>query len=292
MEEKILYYLTPIFKVILFLIFIFMCLLPFGIITQFDFISIDKNSFLAELLLEGSTVLAVLGALLMIFKVFPTIDFRTVFVTQEKSVSGFLKGSLIGFLLIAFCAGLLLLNGNVVFSASKISTVLFLGYVLYFIIVAWFEELMFRSFPLFAFAERYPINITIILNSVLFGLIHLGNPGFNAVAMLNITLAGALFSIYTLQKRNISWAVGIHFGWNFSQGILLGYKVSGTDTSGLLLAKPVGQNYLSGGVFGIEGSIFCTIALSILIIWLLIRYKIEPIENVYEEDFEEESILE
>jgi membrane protease YdiL (CAAX protease family) len=292
MGEKILYYLTPILKVILFLIFIFMCLLPFGIIAQFDFISIDKKSFLADLLLEGSTVIAVLGALLMIFKVFPTVDFRTIFVEKEKSVSGFLKGSLIGFLLIACCVGLLLLNGNVVFSVAKISTLLFFGYLLFFIIVALFEELMFRSFPLFAFAERYPISITIILNSVLFGLIHLANPGFNAVAMLNITLAGALFSIYTLQKRNVSWAVGIHFGWNFTQGILLGYKVSGTNTPGILLAKPVGQNYLSGGVFGIEGSIFCTIALSILIIWLLIRYKIEPITTVFEEDFEEETIIE
>ncbi|MFA6276599.1 MAG: type II CAAX endopeptidase family protein [Pedobacter sp.] len=291
MEEKILYYLSPILKVILFLIFIFMCLLPFGIISQFDFISIDKKSFIADLLLEGSTVVAVLGALLMIFKVFPTVDFRTVFVSKEKSVSGFLKGSLIGFLLIAFCVSLLLLNGNVVFSVAKISILLFFGYLLFFIIVAVFEELMFRSFPLYILAERYPISLTIILNSVLFGFIHLANPGFNAVAMLNITLAGALFSIYTLQKRNVSWAVGIHFGWNFTQGILLGYKVSGTDTPGILLAKPVGQNYFSGGSFGIEGSIFCTIALSILIIWLLIRYKIEPITTVFEEDFEEETTI-
>lgn len=292
MGEKILYYLTPISKVILFVIFIFLCLLPFGIIAQFDFISIDKKSLLADLLLEGSTVVAVLGALLMIFKVFPTVDFRTVFVLKEKSFSSFLKGSLIGFVLIMLCGGMLLLNGNVIFSISKISALLFFGYLLYFIIVALFEELMFRTFPLFTFAERYPISITIILNSVLFGLVHLANPGFNALAMLNIALAGALFSTYTLQKRNVSWAIGIHFGWNFTQGILLGYKVSGIDTPGVLLAKPVGQNYLSGGVFGIEGSIFCTIIISILIIWLLVRYKIKPMETVFEEEFEEETAIE
>ncbi|MBB2145000.1 CPBP family intramembrane metalloprotease [Pedobacter sp. LMG 31464] len=292
MGEKILYYLTPISKVILFVIFIFLCLLPFGIIAQFDFISIDKKSLLADLLLEGSTVVAVLGALLMIFKVFPTVDFRTVFVLKEKSFSSFLKGSLIGFVLIMLCGGMLLLNGNVIFSISKISALLFFGYLLYFIIVALFEELMFRTFPLFTFAERYPISITIILNSVLFGLVHLANPGFNALAMLNIALAGALFSTYTLQKRNVSWAIGIHFGWNFTQGILLGYKVSGIDTPGVLFAKPVGQSFLSGGVFGIEGSIFCTIIISILIIWLLVRYKIKPMETVFEEEFEEETAIE
>jgi membrane protease YdiL (CAAX protease family) len=104
---------------------------------------------------------------------------------------------------------------------------------------------------------------------VLFALAHVGNPNFTALGLLNITLAGTLFCIYTLQKKNVSWAIGIHFGWNFTQGILLGYNVSGNEMPGAVKAMPLGSPYLSGGTFGIEGSIFCTVLLILWMGWLI-----------------------
>lgn len=289
MTEKILYYLHPVFRLILFVVFIFLCVLPLGIISLFNFFSLPKDSLIADMIYLAGLVVAVLGALLMAFKTFPTLDFRSVFVTKENALSGFLKGSLIGFLMIGLCGGVLWLNGNVVFAVGKISLILFLGYFLYFILVGLFEELMFRTLPLFIFAERYPIILAILLNGILFGAMHIANPGFTWLAMLNITLAGILFAIYTLQKRNLSWAVGIHFGWNFAQGILLGYKVSGTDAPGLLTAKPIGNGYWSGGIFGIEGSFVCTIVLLVLIVYLMVRYPIAPVEEAaFETELEEE----
>ena len=75
---------------------------------------------------------------------------------------------------------------------------------------------------------------------------------------------------------------------NFTQGTLLGYQVSGNHSPGLLLAKPLGESYLSGGSFGIESSVFCTITMVIAIVYLLFRNKIEPIyENVVDSELEE-----
>lgn len=290
MEDKFLYYLTPLFRVVLFVFFIFLCSLPFGMIVQFNFITLAKEALSTDIILETATVLAVLGALLMFFKTIPSVGFSSVFVQKNGSISGFLVGSLIGVLLIVVCAGLLWLTGSVEFSYGSITPIIFIGQLVYFMLVAVFEELMFRTLPLYAFAERYPIVIAILLNSLLFGAIHLANPGFTWIAMVNITLAGALFSIFTLQKRNVSWAIGIHFTWNFTQGILLGYKVSGTDSPGVLSAKPLGSDYLSGGTFGIEGSIVCTAVLAILIVFLWFRYQIKPIEaHSLEEKIEEET---
>lgn len=277
MGERILHNIMPLLKIILFIFFIFICLLPFGLIAQMDFITIPQDSILSDLVLEGALVVVVISALLMMFQTFPTINFKDVFVEKEHTLTGFFKGAAIGLILISLAGAILFLLGFVDFSLGKISVAVFLGYLLFFLLVSVFEELMFRTIPLFVFAERYHFVFAIIINGLLFGFVHMSNPGFTWLAMLNITLAGALFSIFTLLKKNISWAIGIHFSWNFTQGTLLGYKVSGTNSQGLLTAKPVGAEYLSGGTFGIEGSIFCSILLILLIIWLLVKNRFEPI---------------
>lgn len=279
------YYTMPVFKVFLFLSFVIVCFFPTLIVLSFDFISFDEKSLTTQVFYEFGIALAVLGALLMIFRVLTNYDFESVFIKQEF-LSGFLKGSLIGLILLLCCTGLAYLNGNVSFTLGEISIPLFLGYLVYYMIVACFEELLFRSFPLRVFSERYPAAIAIVISSLLFGLAHLGNESFNWLAMTNITLAGILFAIFILQKGNISWAIGLHFGWNFTQGTLLGYQVSGNDSPGLLLAKPLGESYLSGGDFGIESSIFCTIIMLIVIAFMLFMYKIVPI---YENEISEKS---
>ena len=279
------YYTMPVFKVFLFLSFVIVCFFPTLIVLSFDFISFDEKSLTTQVFYEFGIALAVLGALLMIFRVLTNYDFESVFIKQ-KFLSGFLKGSLIGLILLLCCTGLAYLNGNVSFTLGEISIPLFLGYLVYYMIVACFEELLFRSFPLRVFSERYPAAIAIVISSLLFGLAHLGNESFNWLAMTNITLAGILFAIFILQKGNISWAIGLHFGWNFTQGTLLGYQVSGNDSPGLLLAKPLGESYLSGGDFGIESSIFCTIIMLIVIAFMLFMYKIVPI---YENEISEKS---
>ena len=287
MGERILHNLMPLLKVILFIFFISICLFPFGIILQLDFITLPKNSIVTELITEGLLVIVVVSALLMMFKTFPKIYFNDVFVVKENAISGFIKGSLIGFGLMVISSAVLYGLGFVQLSIGKISIVLLIGYLFFYLLVALFEELMFRTIPLFVFAERYHYLFAIVINGLLFAFVHMNNPGFTWLAMLNITLAGALFSIFTLLKKNISWAIGIHFSWNFTQGVLLGYKVSGINSPGVLTAKPIGESYISGGSFGIEGSIICTIVLILLIAWLLVRHQIMPIEQREQEYFEE-----
>lgn len=288
MGEKIIYYAMPFLKLLLFVVLCIFCFLPTTIITQFSFIQQIETPLLADLIVEFGLCLAVVGALLMAFQLLRKYSFYNVFIVQENSISGFLKGSLIGLCLILVCVGFTMMSGNVVFIPGNISIMAVVGYLVFFILVAIFEELLFRTFPLLVFAERYHLTIAIFFSSVLFGLAHLGNNGFTWLAMLNITLAGILFSIFTLQKWNISWAIGMHFGWNFTQGTILGYQVSGGKSSGILIAKPVGDTYLSGGVFGIEGSVFCTVVLLIVILFLVLKYKIEPVQEILLEQSEEE----
>jgi membrane protease YdiL (CAAX protease family) len=286
MENSLHYYLNPIAKLIVFTLFIFLCLLPFGILTGNGIIAIDESTVIGKIIFEGFSLLAILGALMMMFQTFSSLNFTTVFVPINGFIKGFLKGSGIGILLILICTFLLYITGYITFTLGKITVSEFLLYLALFLLVAFFEELMFRTIPLYLFAERYPIVLAVIINSLLFSLVHFSNPNFSWLGMFNIALAGALFCIYTLQKLAVSWAIGIHFTWNFFQGIVFGFNVSGTSTSSVLQAKKIGNPYFSGGSFGIEGSIFCTIVLLSLIAYLWYNKPVKLVPTLIETEEE------
>lgn len=281
--SKLGYYLMPIIKIWLFMFFLLLCTVPFGLIAQLNFLPAITYPVLADIVVQSSLVLVVLGALLMMFKVLPDLNFHQVFIRRPEIFSGFLKGSGVGFGIISLCALLLYANGNVVFEKAGISLGDTFLYIVYFLLIAIFEEFLFRSYTLFALSERYPLWFAVFVNGLLFALAHFGNPGVTVLGIVNITLAGMLFAIYTLQKQNVSWALGVHFAWNFVQAIVLGYNVSGNQMPGFVKAIPQGETYFSGGKFGIEGSVCCTLFLLACIGWLI--YK-DGFGNVESKEFE------
>ena len=281
MEHKFIYLLKPIVRVLLFIFYLFLWAIPVGFLTQMQFFKFPEGSLPSLFFSEISLTVMAIGALFMIFQTYPTRNFERVFVVKDNVISGFFKGTAIGLALIFACTGLMYVNGNVDFFITKFEASSILSYLIFFIFVGISEEFVFRTFPLVAFAERYKIWFSIFLNGLFFGLIHFSNPNFSAFAMINITLCGVIFALVTLQKRNIWWSVGMHFGWNFCQGTLLGFKVSGIDAPGLIVSRPVGNVTFSGGSFGIEGSIVCTFILVLYLVWLIRKQKVEPVEEAF-----------
>lgn len=283
MEHKFIYLLKPIIRLLLFVFYLFLWAIPVGFLTQLPLFKFQEGSLPSLFFSEISLTFMAIGALFMIFQTYPTRNFERVFVVKNNLLSGFLKGTGIGLALILACTGLMYINGNVDFFYTKFEVSSILSYLIFFIFVGISEEFVFRTFPLVVFAERYKIWVSIFLNGLLFGLIHISNPNFSVFAMINITLCGIVFALITLQKKNIWWSVGMHFGWNFCQGTLLGFKVSGIDAPGLMVSRPVGNATFSGGNFGIEGSVICTFILVLYLVWLIRKQKVEPVEEVFVE---------
>ncbi|RZK42130.1 MAG: CPBP family intramembrane metalloprotease [Pedobacter sp.] len=256
-------------------------MVPLVLLTPVGLVSKELFSPLVnDIISQIAIVLAVLAALYFIWKTYPKYNFSGVFLIERNVVSGFLKGTMIGSSILILCAGIALIIGNVSFSWGEVDLNNVFGFLMLYIFVSLFEEFFFRSFPLVVLAERYKASISVVITSLLFGVAHISNEGFTLLAMLNITLAGVLFAMLVLLKRNIWWAVGIHFGWNFTQGVVLGYKVSGTNAGGFLQAHPLGVDYLSGGKFGVEGSVICTFVLILTIVYIYIKYPIEPVAEI------------
>jgi hypothetical protein len=119
--------------------------------------------------------------------------------------------------------------------------------------------------------------LAVIIMALFFAIQHWDNPGMSGAtkiwATTNIALAGALFGICYVKTQSLAIPIGMHVGWNWAQGNLLGFGVSGTtDTPGFLKpvfhAKPI---WLTGGSFGLEASALCTFictaAIVVALVW-------------------------
>ncbi len=137
---------------------------------------------------------------------------------------------------------------------------------------AFNEELLFRGYFLQNLEEAFGTGWAVAISSLVFSLLHLFNPHFSVLSFVNIALAGVFFAIAYLLTRNLWLPTALHFSWNYFQGPILGFPVSGIDFPSILaLEIKAGSHFLSGGAFGPEGGITGTIAIllgiAILFIW-------------------------
>lgn len=130
--------------------------------------------------------------------------------------------------------------------------------------VAFNEELLFRGYAFFRLKEGVGALPAILVTALLFTAVHWNNPGMagptRVWACLNIGLAGLLLGLCAWRTGSLALPMGVHLGWNWAQGSLLGFGVSGTEAKGLFTPVPDGgPAWLSGGDFGLEASLPCAL---------------------------------
>lgn len=125
------------------------------------------------------------------------------------------------------------------------------------------EEVLFRGYPLALLTEGLGMKWGVGLTSGLFALLHLANPGLTPLAVMNLFLAGVVLALVVIRTGSLWWAIGAHLGWNWSTWWILGQPVSGlpAEEAPLLSFTAEGPSWLSGGAFGLEGSLAVTVLL-------------------------------
>lgn len=174
-----------------------------------------------------------------------------------------LAGAGVAVLLYAVGFGLSLLMGMVEVADVQWMLRDLLGALMFFLLVAVTEEVMLRGFVLGRMlSEGMNRFVALLLSSALFSAMHLFNPNFAFLPFVNILLAGCLLGASFLYTRNLCFPIVLHWFWNWLQGPVLGYEVSGTDCGQTLLTLRLkGSDLLTGGSFGFEGSLLCTVLL-------------------------------
>lgn len=143
--------------------------------------------------------------------------------------------------------------------------------LLFFILVSFTEEILFRGYILRRLLDTH-LNkfLSLLVSSVLFALLHIFNPNVTFLSMLNLILAGLLLGASYIYTRNLWFPIGLHLFWNWIQGPILGYKVSGSNYFSSLLQLQLSEDVIwNGGPFGFEGSLVCSILMIICIILIV-----------------------
>jgi CAAX protease family protein len=190
----------------------------------------------------------------------------------------FLVGSLIGFLSLALAAAIAAAAGGLRFAASPRTLLLQVVQTLsmtavLFIFAALAEEALFRGYPLQTLTRARLAWLAVLLTSVPFATVHLQNPNVvKGFTFINTALAGVWLAVAYLRTRSLWLPLGVHWAWNWALGSVFGLPVSGITNlapNPLFRGTDFGPAWLTGGSYGIEGGVACTIALiiSTVFIW-------------------------
>ena len=198
---------------------------------------------------------------------FKTIGFQTTNVIKE-SLTGF------GFGAAAICLGfiILYLTKNIKINRFDYNLNEIILTISIFIFVAISEEILVRGYILRNLMVSFNKYFALIISSLLFSLLHLFNPNISTSSFISLFFAGLLYGITYIFNYRLWFPISIHFSWNFLQSIL-GFNVSGNHHYLFTKLELLGNDFITGGSFGFEGSIFSIIIQGIFIIGILIYYK-------------------
>lgn len=149
-----------------------------------------------------------------------------------------------------------------------------------FAFVALFEETLFRGFAFQRFVAGAGPWIAQITLGLAFATGHWGNPDMQGttliIATIELFLGAVLLGLACLRTRSLALPIGLHFGWNWAHGYLMGFGVSGFAHTGWF--RPLLQDmpeWLTGGRFGPEASVFA-IVVDLAVIVVLWKWKGVP----------------
>jgi membrane protease YdiL (CAAX protease family) len=240
---------------------------------------------------SSSNTVFTLGQLVQLFAVTLSVylarkyfDRRTFVSLGLRWNSSAVRDILVGILITAFLMALVFLIesaagwltvSSYAWEDQSLSQLIFgvISIIFTYIIVSWSEELLSRGYWLQNIADGMNIFWGVLISSFFFALAHVANPNSSWLALVNITAGGLFLAFAYLRTRQLWLPIGIHIGWNFFQGPIFGFPVSGTDSFVLVKHTVQGPELLTGGAFGPEAGLIILpiIALGVALVYLYTR---------------------
>jgi CAAX protease family protein len=186
------------------------------------------------------------------------------------------KGIAWGMLSIGGILLLLALTGS--FSVSGVnSNIHTYQMVLMLFLLSTTEEILYRGLFYRLIEKWYGTAIALIISSILFSILHLGNDYFNLFSFLAIITGGMIMGLIYTKTRSLWWPIAAHFSWNYTQ-VIMGVRLSGTDqfnNLSLFNSSFTGNTVLTGGDFGVENSIITILytVIVVIVLWRMINEK-------------------
>src|SRR5690349_1490594 len=240
--------------------------------------TIPHIDFIADVIFRLTLMLAALGAGYICARWLEGLPWRSLgLVFHHDWLRDLLVGFALGFTSLAVAVGIAVAGGGLRFSFSGSAMTgailrAFIGTTPLLFVAALAEEALFRGYALQTLSRARLALLGLLLTSVPFASVHLSNPNVvPGVTFANTAIAGIWLGVAYLRTRSLWFPLGVHWAWNWALGWFFGLPISGVN----LVAHPLfkgldlGPAWLTGGSYGIEGGVACTIVLivSTLFIW-------------------------
>ncbi|GKX31429.1 hypothetical protein SH1V18_39090 [Vallitalea longa] len=230
----------------------------------------SHNYYTYSILAKTISVLSLIIAFVLVYFLEKRYPRNYGIIISKKSFKHFLIGLLLGALAIIIIAMILFATNNaeLIYRINKPKfTIEALYALIIFILVGIDEEVLIRGYVVHTLGRYNNKYVIYIIPAIIFSVLHLSNPSVSVIGLINIVIIGVLFTYMTLKTKNILMATGFHITWNFFQGGLFGFNVSGTTMwDSIYPVRIINNNILTGGDFGLEGGILTTLLAFIIIL--------------------------
>lgn len=260
--------------------------------------AIPHAEFIADVIFRLTMLGAALGAGYLCARLIEGLPWRSLGVTLHQGwFRDLLIGFAMGFASLVVAVVIASAAGGLRFSfAGAITAMLrsLAGTLVILFVAALAEEALFRGYGLQTLSRAHLAWLGLLLTSVPFGLAHLSNPNVvRGVTFANTALAGIWLGVAYLRTRSLWFPLGVHWSWNWGLGWFFGLPISGINlvSNPLFKGNDLGPAWLTGGSYGIEGGVACTIALVVftILIWRLPWVHATP--ELYKLTSEENPVL-
>lgn len=263
-------------SILLFIVVFLVFMMLYGTLSQVALslvLGVDARhpGVLGYIVLEGGMLLAVLtsAAIMLRIEHRPFSDLGLS--VKGRHARGLWYGLLVAVVLYAIGFGLTYALGDIEITGFQFDPTNLLAAFVFFLLVSLFEEILMRGYILgHLLHTRLNRFLSLLISAALFALLHIFNPEVAVFPMINLTLAGMMLGASYLYTKNLCFPISLHLFWNWIQGPILGYRVSGNDfMSSMLTLHLPEENAMNGGAFGFEGSLLCTVLMIVLTILLI-----------------------
>jgi len=245
-------------------------------------ISITDKKVLENLSLNQLLIVQPFGfiALIIIVYIFRKFidekSIRSIGFSLINRINDIIAGFIIALSIIGGGSLILYILGYIDFSNIQFDLQSLLLSFCLFIIVSLNEEILIRGYILNNLLTTMNKYFALIISAIIFTLFHSFNSDLSLIGIINLFLAGMLLGSTYIFTKNLWFPISLHLFWNFLQGPVLGYSVSGQKIDSLLKLKRIGNETINGGEFGFEGSIICTVITIVSIIIIMTYYNKKP----------------
>ncbi|MCH7666686.1 MAG: CPBP family intramembrane metalloprotease [Acidobacteria bacterium] len=234
----------------------------------------DLDGLGAQVYANAVGAVTVLAAAWIMLRFVDRRPFRSLGLQNSGAVRELMSGLALGFSLMTICAGSLWMMGwaqaeavqdFAATSLGPVPTSLALNTVL--------QEVLFRGYIFQAVQDIATPRVALVVSTVLFVAVHGQALSAGVLPVLNLTLAGLLLGVCYTVTGSLWLPIGLHFGWNFLQGPILGLAVTGQEIQGgMKILEVTGPTPATGGEFGVEGGLAAT-ATTLLGVFFVLAYQ-------------------